>query len=50
VAAGDTFDGVAQRFGITSQDLLWLNPSGRAYDGSLNLLENQSLNLDPQAL
>jgi hypothetical protein len=50
VAAGDTFDGVAQRFGITSQDLLWLNPSGRAFDGSLNLLENQSLNLDPQAL
>jgi len=50
VAAGDTFDAVAQRFGITSQDLLWLNPSGRAYDGSLNLLENQSLNLDPQAL
>ena len=50
VAAGDTFDGVAQRFGITSQDLLWLNPSGRAYDGSLNLLEDQSLNLDPQAL
>ena len=50
VAAGDTFDGVAQRFGITSQDLLWLNPSGRAYDGALNLLQDQSLNLDPQAL
>ena len=46
----DRFAPVAQRFGITSQDLLWLNPSGRAYDGGLNLLENQSLNLDPQAL
>lgn len=50
VAAGDTFDGVASRFGISTQALLWLNPSERAFDGRLNLFEGTSVNLDPQVL
>lgn len=50
VAAGDTFDAVAARFGISTTALLWLNPSRRSFDGSLNLFEGTSINLDPQVL
>jgi len=50
VANGDTFDAVAARFGISTEALQWLNPSKRSFDGSLNLYQDTSINLDPQVL
>ncbi|MGO4592370.1 LysM domain-containing protein [Leifsonia sp. 2TAF2] len=50
VGSDDTFDIVAERFGITSQALLWLNANGQQFDGRLNLYQGTTLNLDPEAL
>ncbi|MGH1550951.1 hypothetical protein ACRAWB_17945 [Leifsonia poae] len=50
VGHGDLPGYVAERFGITLQDLLWLNPSQAAFDAHGNLYEDAILNLDPEAL
>lgn len=50
VGHGDLPGYVAERFGITLQDLLWLNPSRAAFDPQGNLYEDAILNLDPEAL
>lgn len=51
VAHGDRASVVAQRFGISLQDLLFLNPSVKRYGkGKDYLYEGTSLNLDPNAL
>jgi hypothetical protein len=47
VAHGDRAVVVAQRFGISLQDLLWLNPS---MGTKTRLYEGTSINLDPNAL
>jgi hypothetical protein len=50
VGHGDLPDNVAQRFGITLQDLLFLNPGQSGFDGQGNLYEGTILNLDPERL
>ena len=50
VGHGDLPGSVAERFGITLQDLMWLNPSRGAFDAHGNLYEDAILNLDPEAL
>jgi len=50
VGHGDLPANVAERFGITLQDLLWLNPGSGAFDPQGNLYEDAILNLDPQIL
>ncbi len=50
VGHGDLPENVAERFGITLQDLKWLNPSGRAFGSDGYLYESTILNLDPEAL
>lgn len=50
VGHGDLPAEVAERFGITLQDLKWLNPGSGAFDPDGNLYENAVLNLDPEAL
>ncbi|RDV43829.1 LysM domain-containing protein [Leifsonia sp. ku-ls] len=50
VGHGDLPAEVADRFGITLQDLTWLNPGSGAFDPDGNLYENAVLNLDPEAL
>jgi len=50
VGHGDLPGYVAERFGISLQDLLWLNPSRAAFDANGGLYEDAILNLDPEAL
>ena len=50
VAAGDTTDAVAQRFGITVQDLVWLNAGNGTLGSGQTLYATTTLNLDPDAL
>jgi hypothetical protein len=50
VAQGDVADIVAQRFGISLQALLWLNPDLPAVNGSQYLYASTTLNLDPDSL
>ena len=50
VGHGDLPDAVAQRFGITLHDLLWLNPGKAVFDPQQNLYEGTILNLDPESL
>ncbi|MDN4597078.1 LysM domain-containing protein [Leifsonia virtsii] len=50
VGHGDLPAEVADRFGITLQDLKWLNPGSGAFDADGNLYEDAVLNLDPEAL
>ena len=50
VGHGDLPAEVADRFGITLQDLKWLNPGSGAFDADGNLFEDAVLNLDPEAL
>ncbi|NUU08180.1 LysM domain-containing protein [Leifsonia sp. C5G2] len=50
VGHGDLPADVADRFGITLQDLKWLNPGSGAFDPEGNLYEDAVLNLDPEVL
>lgn len=50
VSPGDTPGSVAQRFGITVQDLFWLNPDLPSSGAQQTLFEGTDLNLDPDSL
>ncbi|WP_233265362.1 LysM peptidoglycan-binding domain-containing protein [Leifsonia sp. AG29] len=50
VAQGDTTDAVAARFGITVQDLVWLNSDLGTITGAQTLYASTRLNLDPDSL
>ena len=50
VAASDTTGIVAERFGITIEDLLWLNPDLPGDGGNQFLYAASTLNLDPNSL
>ncbi|WP_348790005.1 LysM domain-containing protein [Leifsonia sp. NPDC080035] len=50
VAPGDTTDAVAQRFGITVQDLIWLNAENGTLGAGQTLYATTLLNLDPDSL
>lgn len=50
VAPGDTTARVAERFGISVQDLLWLNQGPSLFDTNQNLYQGTTLNLDPESL
>jgi LysM repeat protein len=50
VAQGDTTDAVAARFGITVQDLVWLNSDLGTITGDQTLYASTRLNLDPDSL
>lgn len=50
VAQGDVVSLVAQRFGISVEDLLWLNPDLPGGAGNQYLYASTSLNLDPDSL
>jgi LysM repeat protein len=50
VVAGDTTGIVAERFGISIEDLIWLNPNLPGSGGNQYLLESTTLNLDPNSL
>ena len=50
VAAGDTVAVVAERFGISTQDLLWLNSEVQTVGPDQYLYESTTLNLDPDSL
>lgn len=41
---------VAQRFGISVEDLLWLNPDLLGTGGNQYLYASTTLNLDPESL
>jgi LysM repeat protein len=50
VAPGDTTGRVAERFGISVPDLLWLNQGASVFDKNQNLYQGTTLNLDPESL
>ncbi|MFF1632557.1 LysM peptidoglycan-binding domain-containing protein [Leifsonia sp. NPDC058248] len=50
VAQGDTTTIVAQRFGISVEDLIWLNPDLPGDGGNQYLYTSTKLNLDPDSL
>lgn len=50
IAGGDTTTSVADRFGISVKDLIWLNPSLTVYGDEQYLYEDTELNLDPNSL
>lgn len=45
--AGDTWDGIARRFGLSGDDLRWLNPLRLGGSGWDATFADQPLNLDP---
>lgn len=47
VASNDLIESVAARFGISVQDLIWLNPDARVFGDQQYLYEGTTLNLDP---
>jgi hypothetical protein len=50
VAAGDITAVVAQRFGISVQDLIWLNANLQVFGDQQYLYSGTTLNLDPDSL
>ncbi|MFF2052630.1 LysM peptidoglycan-binding domain-containing protein [Leifsonia sp. NPDC058194] len=50
VSPGDAPAGVAQRFGISVQDLFWLNPDQPSTGSQQYVFEGTELNLDPDSL
>jgi hypothetical protein len=50
VAAGDITDVVARRFGISVEDLIWLNANLQVFGDQQYLYESTTLNLDPDSL
>ena len=50
VAPGDLTADVAQRFGISVQDLIWLNTNLQVFGSEQYLYEGTTLNLDPNSL
>jgi hypothetical protein len=50
VAPGDITAEVAQRFGISIQDLIWLNANLEVFGSQQYLYEGTTLNLDPDSL
>jgi hypothetical protein len=50
VAAGDITAVVAQRFGISVQDLIWLNANLQVFGNQQYLYASTTLNLDPDSL
>jgi len=50
VAHGDTAGMVAARFGISIEDLVWLNTGVRVFGNKQYLYEGTRLNLDPDSL
>jgi hypothetical protein len=50
IAPGDITDVVAQRFGISVADLIWLNSDLQVFGDQQYLYEGTTLNLDPDSL
>lgn len=50
VAPGDITSVVAQRFGISVEDLIWLNANLQVFGDQQYLYEGTTLNLDPDSL
>jgi hypothetical protein len=50
IAPGDVTAVVAQRFGISVQDLIWLNANLQVFGDEQYLYEGTTLNLDPNSL
>lgn len=50
VAAGDVTSVVAARFGISVEDLIWLNKNLEVFGSQQYLYEDTTLNLDPDSL
>jgi LysM repeat protein len=50
VASGDITAVVAQRFGISVEDLIWLNANLQVFGSEQYLYEGTTLNLDPNSL
>ncbi|MEJ1230337.1 MAG: hypothetical protein WDM88_06495 [Galbitalea sp.] len=50
VASGDVTAVVAQRFGISVEDLIWLNSNLEVFGDQQYLYEGTTLNLDPNSL
>jgi hypothetical protein len=50
IAPGDVTGVVAQRFGISIQDLIWLNANLQVFGDQQYLYEGTTLNLDPDSL
>lgn len=50
IAPGDVIATVAQRFGISVDDLIWLNPNLEVFGNEQYLYEGTTLNLDPNSL
>ena len=50
IAPGDLIDAVAARFGISVEDLIWLNANLQVFGDQQYLYEGTTLNLDPDSL
>jgi LysM repeat protein len=50
IAPGDVTAVVAQRFGISVEDLIWLNANLQVFGAQQYLYEGTTLNLDPNSL
>ena len=50
IAPGDITAVVAQRFGISVEDLIWLNANLEVFGDQQYLYEGTTLNLDPNSL
>jgi LysM repeat protein len=49
VAAGDITSVVAKRFGISIEDLIWLNANLQVFGNQQYLYQSTTLNLDPNS-
>jgi LysM repeat protein len=50
IASGDLTSAVAKRFGISIEDLIWLNPNLQVFGDQQYLYKGTTLNLDPNSL